>query len=238
VRGTVGVNGILWSEGQADFPLPIVLSQFSARQAGDAGVLIMWQTTSETNNFGFYLQRKHADDAAFTDVAGAFIAGHGTTIQPQSYMFTDASGTPGAWWYRLKQVDLDGAIRYSDPIRVEAVTGVSTTVPMSAFLAQNYPNPFNPSTTIGFGLPERSYVTLRVFNALGQEVTVLQNGEMEAGLHTVSFDARTLPSGMYWYTLQTGSFRATKQLVLVRLRGGDPPSHCLMQERRAPPPRG
>lgn len=216
VRGTVGVSGILWSEGQADFPLPIVLSRFIATQTEGGGVLISWATTSETGNFGFYLQRKHADDATFSDVPGAFIAGHGTTIQPQTYAFTDMPGTDGAWWYRLKQVDLDGSFRFSDPVRVEAVTSVSGTVPVEAFLAQNYPNPFNPSTTISFGVPARGYVTMRVFNALGQEVALLQNGEMDAGLHRVTFDAHALPSGTYWYTLQAGAFRATKQLVLVR----------------------
>ena len=216
VRGTVGVNGILWSEGEPDFPMPIVLSQFSARLKDDGAVLVSWATTSETNNFGFYLQRKRADDPSFADVAGAFTAGHGTTIQPQQYSFMDDPGAVGAWWYRLRQVDLDGSVRYSDPVRVESVTGVTGTVPVTSFLAQNYPNPFNPTTTIGFGTAERAFVSLRVYNALGQEVAVLQNGDMEAGNHTVSFDARTLPSGMYWYTLQTGSFRATKQLVLVR----------------------
>lgn len=216
VRGTVGVSGIVWSEGQADFPVPIVLSQFNATQTDGGGVLISWATASETENFGFYLQRKHADDAAFTDIPGAFIAGHGTTIQPQTYAFTDMPGTSGAWWYRLKQVDLDGSFRFSDPVRVEAVTSVAGTVPAATFLAQNYPNPFNPSTTISFGVAERGAVILRVFNLLGQEVALLHRGEMDAGLHSITFDAHALPSGTYWYSLQAGAYHATKQLVLVR----------------------
>ena len=224
VSGTVGIANVIWSEGEADFPVPITLAQFTARADGDGAVLVAWATASETNNFGFYLQRKRGDDLAFADVPGAFVAGHGTTVQPHSYAFTDAPGVPAEWWYRLKQVDLDGSVRYSDPVRVEGVTAVNTTVPVATYLAQNYPNPFNPSTTIGFGIAGTAYVSLRVFNALGQEVAVLQDGPMEAGLHAVAFNAHALPSGMYWYTLQVRtadgvagpSFRATKQLLLVR----------------------
>lgn len=224
VRGTVGISGLIWSEGEADFPVPIVLAQFTARTDDHGAVLIAWATASETNNFGFYLQRKRGGEEAFVDVSGAFVAGHGTTIQPHAYTVTDAPGATADVWYRLKQVDLDGSVRYSDPVRVEGVTAVASTVPVASFLAQNYPNPFNPSTTIRYGIAGPSQVTLRIFNALGQEVALLQDGVLDAGVHAVVFDARSLPSGMYWYTLQVrplggvagGSFRATKQLLLVR----------------------
>jgi hypothetical protein len=83
-------------------------------------------------------------------------------------------------------------------------------------LNQNYPNPFNPSTTIRYGLPSRSHVTLTVFNALGQQVSVLQNGELEAGYHEVKFDAQNLPSGVYFYRMRAGSYVETKKLLLVR----------------------
>lgn len=77
---------------------------------------------------------------------------------------------------------------------------------------QNYPN---PSTTICYGLPSRSHVTLTVFNTLGQQLATLVNGEMEAGYHEVQFDASWPASGVYLYRLQAGSFVETRKLVLV-----------------------
>ena len=87
---------------------------------------------------------------------------------------------------------------------------------MAYALLQNYPNPFNPSTTIRYGLPSRSHVTLTVFNTLGQQVAALVQGEQEAGYHEAVFDAAGLSSGVYLYGLTAGDFVQTRELVLVR----------------------
>lgn len=98
-----------------------------------------------------------------------------------------------------------------------ASSGVAgNSCPAHYILYANYPNPFNPSTTIRFGLPKRSYVTLSVFNALGQQVVVMQEGEQEAGYHEVQFDGRDLSSGVYFYRLQAGDFAQTRKLLLLR----------------------
>jgi len=89
-------------------------------------------------------------------------------------------------------------------------------VPEKVLLHQNYPNPFNPSTTIKYGLPERSHVTLTIFNTLGQQVATLVDGETEAGYHEVKFDAPHLPSGVYLYRLQAGDRLEVRKALLMK----------------------
>jgi hypothetical protein len=89
-------------------------------------------------------------------------------------------------------------------------------IPRRYALGQNYPNPFNPSTTIRYGLPNRSNVTLTVYNTLGQQVAQLVNGEVEAGYHEVKFEASGLSSGVYFYRLQAGSFVETRKFILMK----------------------
>jgi photosystem II stability/assembly factor-like uncharacterized protein len=89
-------------------------------------------------------------------------------------------------------------------------------IPATFLLDQNFPNPFNPSTTIRFGLPISSAVTLVVYNTLGQEVRTLVDGNIDAGFHAVTFDAAELPSGLYFYRMRAGDFVETRKLLLVR----------------------
>ncbi|MGE5682366.1 MAG: T9SS type A sorting domain-containing protein [Bacillota bacterium] len=89
-------------------------------------------------------------------------------------------------------------------------------VAMTYTLDQNYPNPFNPSTVITFSVPEKSNVTLKVFDILGREVATLLNGEMNTGKYEVKFDASKLTSGVYLYTIQAGNFSQSKKMMLVK----------------------
>ena len=89
-------------------------------------------------------------------------------------------------------------------------------LPGGAALFQNYPNPFNPSTTIRYGLPERTHVTLTVFNTLGQQVATLVNDTQDAGYHQVQFDGSGLASGMYFYRLRAGEYVAVRRLLILR----------------------
>jgi hypothetical protein len=83
-------------------------------------------------------------------------------------------------------------------------------------LSNNYPNPFNPSTNITYTIPERSNVSLKVFDLLGSEVVDFVSGVIEAGSYDISFNASNLPSGIYFYKLQAGSFVETKKMILIK----------------------
>ena len=89
-------------------------------------------------------------------------------------------------------------------------------IPFTYCLVGNYPNPFNPATTIRFGIPSRSMVTLSVHTLFGQRVATLVNGFVEPGYHDVKFDGSRLATGVYYYRIQAGSFVETKKLLLVR----------------------
>jgi len=84
------------------------------------------------------------------------------------------------------------------------------------YLFNAYPNPFNPSTIISFALPKESFVTLNIYNILGQKVTELVNQQKKAGRHQVSFDASGLSSGLYFYSIKAGDFSSTKKMLLLR----------------------
>jgi hypothetical protein len=89
-------------------------------------------------------------------------------------------------------------------------------LPLQYGLRQNYPNPFNPATTISFSLPSKSFVSLIVYDVLGREVATLVSEELSPGNYSQQWNASDLPSGIYFYRLQAGSFAETKKLVLLR----------------------
>jgi hypothetical protein len=199
-------------DGGFDAPLPIHLSAFSATSTGGESVKLSWTTVSETNSYGFYVERRKASEQGFASLPGSFIHGHGNTTVPQNYSFVDRSVTNGTWYYRLRQIDLDGSVHFNESVQVEVQL---TDLPVSFSLDQNYPNPFNPTTTIRYALPARSFVTLSVFNTLGQEMATLVQDTQEGGYHEVRFDGGSLASGVYFYRLKAGDFIQTRKMLLL-----------------------
>ncbi len=89
-------------------------------------------------------------------------------------------------------------------------------IPTVYELSQNYPNPFNPSTTIEFALPKNGDVKLVVYDVVGKVVATLYSGILNAGYHKVNFDASSLSTGIYFYSIKTGDFTSVKKLVLLK----------------------
>lgn len=83
-------------------------------------------------------------------------------------------------------------------------------------MIQNYPNPFNPATTIKYSIPELSFVILKVYDVLGNEIAILVNEEKSMGIYVVEFDATNYNSGVYFYRLQTSNFTQTKKMSLMK----------------------
>jgi hypothetical protein len=98
----------------------------------------------------------------------------------------------------------------------QAITQQGSEVPEKFSLAQNYPNPFNPATNIKVNISKSGFVSLKVFDITGREAAVLIDEEMNAGIYNVDFNAMSLPSGVYFYRLETDSFSDTKKMILVK----------------------
>ena len=110
-------------------------------------------------------------------------------------------------WFPDKKLEWEGLVN---------VEQTSSLIPNKFSLSQNYPNPFNPSTTIEFAVPKQSVVKLTIYNLLGEKVSVLVNKELQAGHYKSVFDASSLPSGVYFYRIDAGSFTQTKKLMLLK----------------------
>ncbi|MGK9369065.1 T9SS type A sorting domain-containing protein [Melioribacter sp. Ez-97] len=124
----------------------------------------------------------------------------------------------GAYYIRLHSGNGISTLPYSIRFDFEGITNLETeaSLPTKYELKQNYPNPFNPVTKIKYELPERSHVKLTVYNSLGEEVSELINKEQAAGSYEIEFDGSGLPSGIYYYTIQSGAYRLTRKMILLK----------------------
>ncbi len=196
-----GVGTIL---ATIDGGIPVELSSFTASVTGN-DVTLNWITSSELNNRGFEIERF---SSSWEKVG--FVEGNSTTAQNHSYSFTDHNVSSGKFSYRLKQIDFDGTFQYSPTVKVEIG------IPEQFALFQNYPNPFNPTTTISWQSPVGSHQTLKVYDLFGREVANLVDEYRPAGKYKVDFDASELPSGTYFYRLQSEEFTETKKFMLLK----------------------
>ena len=230
MASTTAVDGTL--SGNADWALvaleikgggtlPIQLAYINANViANSDDVQVDWRTITETNNYGFYVQQSIDNTNSFADLPNSFVPGHGTTLMQHDYSWTHLGVAQGTYYYRIKQVDLDGTTHYTDAVQVtvDGVTGVENkTVPEVFSLAQNYPNPFNPSTTIRFTVETKGFAILTVFNMIGQEIATLFSGNAEPGrVYRTQFDATDLGNGMYLYKLVSNDQSSIKKMVLLK----------------------
>ncbi len=195
--------------------IPVELNNFTANLS-DRKVNLYWQTSTELNNRGFEIQRSLTPTPSLREGALeswqtiGFVNGKGTTTELSDYNFVDEPTESGLYSYRLKQIDFDGSYEYSNEVDVNFI------FTNDFRLSQNYPNPFNPSTTIEYQIPQSSFVTIKVYDALGKEVVTLVNEEKPAGIHEVNFKPKDLTSGLYLYKIKAGNFEETRKMLLLK----------------------
>jgi hypothetical protein len=206
-----------------DNVIPVEFTSFTASVLqNEKAIQLNWTTATETNNSGFEILRFTQNDNEWKTIG--LVPGFGTTTEPKSYSFIDENITTGTYKYRLKQIDFNGTFEFSNEIEVKV-----DFTPMEFVLYQNYPNPFNPTTTIKYEIPlgfaaspfnkggtKGAFVTLKVYDILGNEVATLVNEEKQPGVYEVEFDASLLASGLYLYKLQSGSFVQTMKMILTK----------------------
>lgn len=189
-----------------NYVIPVELVSLKGLVKGK-DILLTWETASESDNYGFEIERS----TNYTDWHSiGFVSGQGTTTINHYYSYFDKNIDIGSYYYRLKQVDLNGSFEYSNII--EVVVGA----PKQFSLGQNFPNPFNPTTVIPFDLPEKSSIKLTLYNLLGEAVAVISKGEFSAGHHQVSFNASRLAAGLYFYKLEAKNFVDMKKLLILK----------------------
>lgn len=201
-------------------PLPVELDNFVATTIKNE-VILDWATGHELNNSGFEVERavlsskQNRTDADLNFQTVAFVPSKGNSNSVQGYKYIDGNLIVGRFAYRLKQMDFNGNHTYY-LLNNEIVVNT----PNKFTISQNYPNPFNPATTIAYDMPFNGTVKLVVFDNIGREVATLVNGNVNAGYYKVSFNASSLPSGVYFYKVNAASgtekFEKVFKMMLVK----------------------
>jgi len=175
--------------------VPVELASFAVLHR-DGKVVLEWVTQTESNNFGFEVQRR-GSEPEFEAIG--FVPGQGTTTQVHHYSFIDSKATSGCYYYRLKQIDYDGTFEFSE------IKSIELGAPSSFVLKQNHPNPFNAETLIRYQISSATGmadVKFYIYNSTGELVRTLVNERQPAGSYDVIWDGRddagnTVTSGVY-----------------------------------------
>ena len=198
----------LVTDNPDDVQLPVELAHFDAFM-NEGTVHLTWTTHSESNNAGFEVQRSEGNQEKWFMLG--FIDGQGHSSRTIDYSIKDnlTNITESQVTYRLKQIDFDGSFTYSEEISLQIPAPNTYTI-------TGYPNPFNPVATIEYRVPTDSHVKVSVYDIQGRQVMTLVDDQKPAGRYTAVLDGTSLASGIYVYTLETGSQVISKTLTLLK----------------------
>ncbi len=208
ISANITSSDVYWTASDPAHPLPVEITTFTAKVEKN-NITLKWITATEVKNFGWEVERSQNNND-WTKVG--FVQGSGNSNSPKNYNFTDKDLASGKYIYRLKQIDTDGGSSYSNKLEVNINSEVNGYI-----LEQNYPNPFNPSTIIKFKFAEKTKATLKVYDALGKEVAELFNEIAEPQKeYSVNFNGADLPSGVYFYKIESSSKTVVKKMMLLK----------------------
>lgn len=195
------------------FKPPDILStpiNLIATATGTNEVSINWEDNN-TQEQGFKIERKTGSNGIYKII---------DSVEQDITNYNDQSVQANTLYYYRVYAYLDqivSAYSNEDSAQTPNVTGVKNpSVPFTYNLEQNFPNPFNPTTKIRYQIAEHGFVSIKVYNILGNEVATLVNEEKPAGNYEIEFNASLLPSGTYFYRLEIGGFISTKKLILIK----------------------
>jgi hypothetical protein len=183
---------------------PVELESFKAEYKYNK-ISLTWITTSETNNYGFEIQKSIG--SVYQTIG--FVPGYGTNSARHEYLFEDFEFSVGCSKYRLKKIDFDGSNSFSP------VVEVTIQPPQKFTLYQNYPNPFNSRTSITFNVKESGKFKLNILNLKGQELIVLLHDFLFPGQYTKKWNASNFSSGVYILRFENNGYFLQKKLLLL-----------------------
>ncbi len=201
--------------GANTIAVAVEITGMSVRWTGNA-VSLCWTTASESDNLGFHIYRSDSANGTYELVSDHLLPGAGNSSSQKNYSYLDAEVQAGrTYYYKIADVNYQGTER------LHSAMAINTSLPDDFSLQQNYPNPFVHDTRISFAVRDEADMQLTIRNLNGETVRTLLQGRINKGLHQVLWDgrddqSRPLPSGVYWFSLQTQNRRLTKKLHLLR----------------------
>lgn len=207
---TLTINNADCEEAAYDFDikaeglvLPVELVSFTGKAIMDSYNLLEWATASETNNEGFFVERRTVDGSGWTEIG--FIEGHGSTLEAQSYFFTDGVPLPGTNYYRLRQVDFDGSTQLSHIVTIERQGDAFS-------LVNVFPVPASKEVTLQVNSPDEMELTVTVTDFFDRVISIRKTIS-QRGINNLSVDLGNIAPGVYFVQVGNGIFKVTGRVV-------------------------
>lgn len=195
-----------WSDLASFSTLPAPIN-LAVKRSSLKEITLNWND-NYLNIDGHIIERKQSVQASYSLL---------DTLKGNGTEYIDKKVDQGqTYFYRIKAYNSFTDSDYSNEISLSLVSVENIEIPVEFSLGHNYPNPFNPSTKIKFALPKTAVTNLVIYDSLGREVQTMVSKELPAGFYELNFEANNLPSGIYFYRIQSGEFTQTRKMIIMK----------------------